>query len=65
MSKRIAIIGLALVLVLPSAFADFRFEIGVNSPVLAGIASLSDMEAVGVDLGEELSGILQIGRAHV
>jgi hypothetical protein len=54
------IIGLALALILPSAFADFRFEIGVNSPVLAGIASLEDMEAVGVDLSEEIDGILPI-----
>lgn len=60
MLKRLVIIGLALALLLPSAFADFRFEIGVNTPVYAGIASLADVESIGVDLGDELGGILPI-----
>lgn len=60
MLKRLVIIGLALALLLPSAFADFRFEIGVNTPVYAGLASLADMEQIGVGLGEGLDGVLPI-----
>lgn len=60
MLKRLVIIGLALAFLLPSAFADFRFEIGVNTPVYAGLASLADMEQIGVGLGEGLDGVLPI-----
>ncbi|MEW6549266.1 MAG: hypothetical protein AB1407_07395 [Spirochaetota bacterium] len=60
MLRRLVIIGLALVFLLPSAFADFRFEIGVNTPVYAGLASLADMEQIGVGLGEGLDGVLPI-----